>query len=48
MKTIQTTAPLLVLTLAAWEQEKYSIKTKETFQKYLDEKLAILNKKNKL
>ncbi len=34
--------------LAAWEQEKDGIKSKEAFIKYLDEKLVFLNKKNKL
>lgn len=34
--------------LGAWEQEKDGIKNKETFIKYLDEKLAVLNKKDKL
>jgi hypothetical protein len=34
--------------LAAWEKEKAGIKTKEEFLAYLDQKLAILNKKNKL
>jgi hypothetical protein len=34
--------------LAAWEQEINGIKNKDEFIKYLDEKLAILNKKNKL
>lgn len=34
--------------LGAWEQEKDGIKNKEAFIKYLDEKLAVLNKKGKL
>jgi len=34
--------------LGAWEQEKNGIQNKEDFLKYLDEQLAILNKKNKL
>lgn len=34
--------------LGAWEQEKDGIKNKEEFVKYLDEKLAELNKKSKL
>ena len=34
--------------LGAWEQEIGGIKSKEEFIKYLDEKLAVLNKKNKL
>lgn len=34
--------------LGAWEQEKDGIKNKEEFIKYLDEKLAVLNKKSKL
>jgi len=34
--------------LGAWEQEKDGIKNKEEFVKYLDEKLELLNKKNKL
>ncbi|PKB15456.1 DUF4861 family protein [Flavobacterium sp. 5] len=34
--------------LGAWEQEKHGIKNKEEFIKYLDEKLAVLNKKSKL
>jgi hypothetical protein len=34
--------------LGAWEQEKDGIKNKEAFIKYLDEKLAVLNKKDKL
>jgi Domain of unknown function (DUF4861) len=34
--------------LGAWEQEKDGIKTKEQFYQYLDEKLAELNKKNKI
>ena len=34
--------------LGAWEQEKEGIKSKEEFIKYLDKKLTVLNKKNKL
>jgi hypothetical protein len=34
--------------LGTWEQEKDGIKSKEEFIKYLDEKLAVLNKKNTL
>ena len=34
--------------LGAWEQEKDGIKSKEEFVKYLDEKLTVLNKKNKI
>jgi hypothetical protein len=34
--------------LGAWEQEKDGIKSKEEFIKYLDEKLTVLNKKNKI
>ena len=34
--------------LGAWEQEVNGIKSKEDFVKYLDEKLAILNKKRKM
>ena len=34
--------------LGAWEKEKAGIKTKEEFLAYLDQKLALLNKKNKL
>jgi hypothetical protein len=34
--------------LGAWEQEKDGIKSQEEFVKYLDEKLAALNKKSKL
>ena len=34
--------------LGAWEQEIGGLKSKEEFIKYLDEKLAVLNKKNKL
>ena len=34
--------------LGAWEQEIGGIKSKEEFIKYLDEKLTVLNKKNKL
>lgn len=34
--------------LGAWEQEIGGIKSKEEFIKYLEEKLAVLNKKNKL
>ena len=34
--------------LGAWEQEVNGIKSKEDFVKYLDEKLALLNKKRKM
>jgi hypothetical protein len=34
--------------LGAWEQEKDGIKSKEEFVKYLDAKLTVLNKKNKI
>ncbi len=34
--------------LGAWEQEKEGIKNKAEFIHYLDEKLALLNKKNKI
>lgn len=43
-----TTRPTTFYFLAAWEQEKEGIKNKEEFIKYLDEKLSLLNKKNKL
>lgn len=33
---------------AAWEQEKDGIKSKEEFVKYLEEKLMLLNQKNKI
>jgi hypothetical protein len=34
--------------LAAWEQEKDGIKNKEQFIQYLNERLAVLNNKNKI
>jgi hypothetical protein len=34
--------------LGAWEKEKAGIKSKQAFLSYLDQKLALLNKKNKL
>ncbi|WP_291102666.1 MULTISPECIES: DUF4861 family protein [unclassified Flavobacterium] len=34
--------------LGAWEQEKGGIQSQEEFVKYLDEKLEVLNKKNKI
>lgn len=43
-----TTKPTSFYFLGAWEQEKDGIKNKEEFIKYLDEKLAVLNKKSKL
>ncbi|REH01813.1 DUF4861 family protein [Flavobacterium aquicola] len=43
-----TAKPTSFYFLAAWEQEKDGIKNKEEFIKYLDEKLAVLNKKNKI
>jgi hypothetical protein len=43
-----TTKPTSFYFLGAWEQEVNGIKSKEDFVKYLDEKLAILNKKRKM
>lgn len=43
-----TTAPVSFYFLGAWEQEKGGIKTQEEFYKYLDQKLAELNKKGKI
>jgi hypothetical protein len=43
-----TTKPTSFYFLGAWEQEKDGIKSKEEFMQYLDEKLAVLNNKNKL
>lgn len=43
-----TAKPTSFYFLGAWEQEKDGIKNKEEFIKYLNEKLSILNKKNKL
>jgi hypothetical protein len=40
------TTPTAFYFLGAWEQEKAGIKSKEEFIQYLDEKLALLNKKN--
>lgn len=42
-----TVNPISYCFLAAWEKEKAGIKTKEDFIAYLDQKLALLNKKNK-
>lgn len=43
-----TTKPTSFYFLGAWEQEVNGIKAKEDFVKYLDEKLALLNKKRKM
>ncbi|MDI6046228.1 DUF4861 family protein [Flavobacterium yafengii] len=43
-----TTKPTSFYFLGAWEQEVNGIKSKEDFVKYLDEKLALLNKKRKI
>lgn len=43
-----TTKPTSFYFLGAWEQEVNGIKSKEDFVKYLDEKLALLNKKRKM
>ncbi|CAM3878319.1 DUF4861 domain-containing protein [Flavobacterium sinopsychrotolerans] len=43
-----TTKPTSFYFLGAWEQEVNGIKYKEDFVKYLDEKLALLNKKRKM
>ena len=43
-----TTNSISYYLLGAWEKEKNAIKTKEDFIKYLDQKLAVLNSKNKL
>jgi hypothetical protein len=43
-----TTKPTSFYFLGAWEQEVNGIKSKENFVKYLDEKLALLNKKRKM
>lgn len=43
-----TTNPTSFYFLGAWEQEVNGIKSKEDFVKYLDEKLALLNKKRKM
>nr|WP_315151540.1 DUF4861 family protein [uncultured Flavobacterium sp.] len=43
-----TTKPTSFYFLGAWEQEKDGIKNKEAFEKYLNEKLAVLNKKSKI
>jgi len=43
-----TQTPISFYFLGAWEKEKAGIKTKEEFLAYLDQKLALLNKKNKL
>ena len=43
-----TTNPTSFYFLGAWEQEVNGIKAKEDFVKYLDEKLALLNKKRKM
>ena len=40
-----TVSPISYYFLAAWEKEKAGIKTKEDFITYLDQKLALLNKK---
>ena len=40
--------PISFYFLGAWEKEKDAIKTKEEFLTYLDQKLTILNKNNKL
>jgi hypothetical protein len=43
-----TKKPTSFYFLGAWEQEVNGIKSKEEFVKYLDEKLALLNKKRKM
>ena len=43
-----TTKPTSFYFLGAWEEEVNGIKSKEDFVKYLDEKLALLNKKRKM
>jgi len=43
-----TLKPIVYYFLGAWEKEKNAIKNQEEFIKYLDQKLALLNKKNKL
>ena len=43
-----TTKPTSFYFLGAWEQEVNGIKSKEDFVNYLDEKLALLNKKRKM
>jgi hypothetical protein len=43
-----TTKPTSFYFLGAWEQEPNGIKTKEAFLSYLDQKLAVLNNKNKI
>ncbi|TDE05794.1 DUF4861 family protein [Flavobacterium sandaracinum] len=43
-----TTKPISFYFLGAWEQEANGIKSKEDFVNYLDEKLALLNKKRKM
>jgi hypothetical protein len=43
-----STKPNSFYLLGAWEQEKDGIKSKDEFINYLDEKLAVLNKKSKL
>lgn len=43
-----TIKPTSFYFLGAWEQEVNGIKSKEDFVKYLDEKLALLNKKRKM
>ncbi|MGV3459796.1 MAG: DUF4861 family protein [Flavobacterium sp.] len=42
------TAPVTFYFLGAWEREKDGVKTEEAFYKYLDAKLAELNKKGKI
>jgi hypothetical protein len=42
------TKPTSFYFLGAWEQEKNGIKSKAEFVEYLNEKLALLNKKNKM
>lgn len=43
-----TNNPITYYFLAAWEKEKVGTKTKEDFITYLDQKLALLNNKNKI
>lgn len=43
-----TNKPITYYFLGAWEKEKAGIKSKQAFLSYLDQKLALLNKKNKL